>query len=140
MGGLASPHPILGASGARHSAGAVLGRGCLCPCCAMTRAHGARDSAGAVHSSSCGAHRGVVHNPFGWLYHRCHYYCRDFVLFVGRLLALRPFVLQRCLRCGIVWWWMFPGGAYDSVWDSVLPMTGNFPLFPVPVDVGCVAC
>ena len=35
---------------------------------------------------------------------------------------------------------VFPGGAYDSVWDSVLPMTGNFPLFPVPVDVGCVAC
>ena len=35
---------------------------------------------------------------------------------------------------------MFPGGAYDSVWDSVLPMTGNFPLFPVPVDVGCIAC
>ena len=37
-----------GASGARDSAGAVLGQGCPCPCCATTRAHGARDSAGAV--------------------------------------------------------------------------------------------
>ena len=33
-----------GASGARDSAGAVLGQGCPCPCCATTRAHGARDS------------------------------------------------------------------------------------------------
>ena len=25
-----------------------------------------------VDSSSCGAHCGVVHSPFEWLYHRCH--------------------------------------------------------------------
>ena len=37
-----------------------------------------------VHSSSCGAHRDVVHSPFEWLYHRCHCNCRGFVLFVGR--------------------------------------------------------
>ena len=79
-----------------------------CPCCATTRAHGARDSAGAVRSSSCGAHRGVVHSPFEWLYHRCHYNCRDLVLFVGRLLWLcGPFVLRECLRRDVVWWWTF---------------------------------
>ena len=38
-----------------------------------------------VHSSSCGAHLGVVHSPFGRLYHRCHCICRDRVLYVGRL-------------------------------------------------------
>ena len=38
-----------------------------------------------VHSSSCGAHLGVVHSPFGRLYHRCHCICRDHVLYVGRL-------------------------------------------------------
>ena len=42
-----------GASGARDSAGAVLGQGCPCPCCASTRAHGARDSAGAVLGQGC---------------------------------------------------------------------------------------
>ena len=42
-----------GASGARDSAGAVLGQGCPCPCCATTRAHGARDSAGAVFGQGC---------------------------------------------------------------------------------------
>ena len=32
-----------------------------------------------------------------------------------------------------------PDGAYDSVWDSVMPMTGIFlQLFPVPGVVGCV--
>ena len=114
VGDLASP-PHLGCLWCSTQCRRSSCRGCVCPCCATTRAHGARDSAGAAHSSSCGAHRGVVHSPFGWLHHRCHYYCRDFVLFVGRLLALRPFVLRGCLRCGIVWWWMFPGGAYDSV-------------------------
>ena len=39
-----------------------------------------------VHSSSCGAHRDVVHSPLDWLYHRCHCKCRDLV-FVGRLLT-----------------------------------------------------
>ena len=38
-----------------------------------------------VHSSSCGAHCGVVHSPFEWLDHRCHCNCRDLVLFLGRL-------------------------------------------------------
>ena len=38
-----------------------------------------------VHSSICGAHRDVVHSPFGRLFHRCHCICRDHVLFVGRL-------------------------------------------------------
>ena len=71
-----------------------------------------------VHSSSCGAHR-VVHSPLDWLYHRCHCECRDLVLFVGRL--------RGCLRRDVVWWWFFtPGAAYDAVWDSVKPMTGNF--------------
>ena len=42
-----------GSSGARDSAGAVLGQGCPCPCCASTRAHGARDSAGAVLGQVC---------------------------------------------------------------------------------------
>ena len=32
-----------------------------------------------------------------------------------------------------------PGGAYGSVWDSVMPMTGIFlQLFPVPGGRGCV--
>ena len=70
-----------------------------------------------VHSSSCGVHRDVVHSPFGWLDHRCHCYCRFLVLFVGSLL-------RGCLRCDVVWWWFFtPDGSYDSVWDSVMPMT-----------------
>ena len=42
------------------------------------------------------------------------------VLFVGSLL-------RGCLRCDVVWWWFFtPDGSYDSVWDSVMPMTGKF--------------
>ena len=74
---------------------------------------------------------------FWMVYHRCHYYCCDLVLFVGRLLWLcGPFVLRGCLRRGIVWWWMFPGGAYDSVWDSVLPMTGIFLYFQFQWTLG----
>ena len=71
--------------------------------------------------------RVVVHSPFEWLDHRCHCICRDSVLFVGR---------QPCLRgpmcCGSVCVAMScgggftPGGAYDSIWDSIMPMTGNF--------------
>ena len=61
-----------------------------------------------VHSSSCGAHRDVVHSPFGWLYHRCHYNCRGLVLFVGRLPWLcGPFLLRECLRRDVVWWCIF---------------------------------
>ena len=55
-----------------------------------------------VHSSSCGAHCGVVHSPFEWLDHRCHCNCRYLVLFVGRLPLLRG-----CLRRDVVWWWIF---------------------------------
>ena len=38
-----------------------------------------------------------------------------------------------------MWWWMFPGGAYDSVWDSVKPMTGKF-FFLFPVSRGRRVC
>ena len=33
-----------------------------------------------------------------------------------------------------------PDGAYDSVWDSVMPMTGKYSInyFQYQVDVGCV--
>ena len=58
-----------------------------------------------VHSSSCGTHRDVVHSPFDWLYHRCHCYCRDHVLFDGRLPWLcGPNVLRACLCRDVVWW------------------------------------
>ena len=77
-----------------------------------------------VHSSSCGAHLGVVHSPFGRLFHRCHCICRDHVLYVGRL----PWLCGP-LCCGGVCIAMSsggggftPDGAYDSVWDSVRPM------------------
>ena len=70
-----------------------------------------------VHSSSCGAHRDV-HSPLDWLYHRCHCKCRDFV-FVGRLRSVYV-----AMSCG--GGFFTPGAAYDSVWDSVKPMTGNF--------------
>ena len=43
------------------------------------------DSRPALYSSSCGAHLDVVHCPFGWFYHRCHYIFRDLALFVDRL-------------------------------------------------------
>ena len=42
-------------------------------------------------------------------------------------------VPRRSVRCDVVWWWFFsPGGAYDSVWDSVKPMDIPHQLFPVP--------
>ena len=50
------------------------------------------------------------------------------------------FVLLECLRRDVVWWWFFtPGGAYDSVWYSVRPMTGNYFLkyFQYQEVVGC---
>ena len=65
----------------------------------------------------------------------------SYVLFVGRLLWL-------CgpLCCGDVYvavscgGGFTPGGAYDSVWDSVKPMTGNFFFyyFQYQEFVGCV--
>ena len=47
--------------------------------------------------------------------------------------------LRECLRRDVVWWFT-PGGAYDSVWDSVKPMTGNylFNYFQYQEVVGCV--
>ena len=47
------PCATTGASGARDSAGAVLGQGCPCPCCDTTRAHGARDSADRSPIDKC---------------------------------------------------------------------------------------
>ena len=57
-----------------------------------------------------------------------HYYCCDLVLFVGRCLATGVFA-SRC-RLVVVF---SPGGAYDSVWDSVKPIAGNTLSF-----LGCV--
>ena len=95
-----------------------------------------------VHSSSCGAHRGVVHSPFEWLHHRRHCNCRDLVLFVGRLPWLcGPNVLWRCLRRDVVCGGGFTrDGAYDFVWDSVRLMTGKYTInyFQYQEDVGCV--
>ena len=42
---------------------------------------------------------------------------------------------EKCLGRDVVWWWFYSSGvAYDSVWDSVRPMTGKYllQLFPVP--------
>ena len=52
-----------------------------------------------------------------------------------------PFVLRECLRrCRVVV--VSPGGAYDSVWDSVLPISGNYALnyFQYQEDVSVSAC
>ena len=90
----------------------------------------------------CGAHRDVLHSPCEWFYHRCHCNCRDSVLFVGR----RPF-LRAPMCCGSVCVAMSygggffsPGGAYDSVWDSVKPIAGKYLInyFQHHEDVGCV--
>ena len=87
-----------------------------------------------VHSSSCGAHRDVVHSPFGWLYHRCHYNCRDLVLFVGTLFGFAAPLCcgSVCVAMSCGGGFFSPGGAYDSVWDSVKPMDIPHQLFPVP--------
>ena len=60
-----------------------------------------------IHSSSCGAHCGVVHSPFGRLYHRCHCNYRDTVLFVDRLPWFCGPVLRGCMRRDVVWWLVF---------------------------------
>ena len=64
------------------------------------------------------------------------------LLFVGRLPWLcGPFLLRECLRRDVVWWWFCsPDGAYDSVWDSVKPMTGKYTIyyFLYQEFVGCV--
>ena len=68
-------------------------------------------------------------SPFDRKHHRCHCSCRDFVLFVGRRPCCRSVYVA--MSCGGSF---IPGGAYDSVWDSVKPKTGKFVvhLFPVP--------
>ena len=89
-----------------------------------------------VHSSSCGAQCGVVHSPFEWLDHRYHCNCRYLVLFVGSLPCCGVFAS----RCRVVVVFFTPDGAYDSVWDSVKPMTGKYILnyFQYQEFVGCV--
>ena len=91
-----------------------------------------------VHSSSCGAHRDVVHSPFEWLYHRCHYNCRGFVLFVGRL----PCCGGVCVAMSCCGGFFTPDGAYDSVWDRVKPMTGNVSsiISSTKISLGVYAC
>ena len=91
-----------------------------------------------VHSSSYGALRDVVHSPSDWLCRRCHCSCRGFVLFVGRRPWLCGFSCESVcvsMSCG---GGFIADGTYDSVWDSVLPMTENSPLFPVPVVGLCL--
>ena len=59
----------------------------------------------------------------------------------GYSIVATATVVTSCLRRDVVWWWFFtPGGAYDSVWDSVRPMTGNylFNYFQYQEVVGCV--
>ena len=73
-----------------------------------------------VHSSSWGAQCGVVHSPFEWLDHRYHCNCRYLVLFVGSL----PCCGSVCVAMSCGGGFFTPDGAYDSVWDSVKPMTG----------------
>ena len=77
----------------------------------------------------------VVHSPFEWLDHRCHCNCRDIVLFVGRLPRCESVCVAMSCGGGFT-----PGGAYDSVWDSVKPMTGKYIVycFQYQEDVGCV--
>ena len=79
----------------------------------------------------------VVHSPFEWLDHRCHCNCRDLVLFVGRL----PRCGGVCVAMSCGGGFFTPYGAYDSVWDSVKPMTGKFIFnyFQYQEVVGC-AC
>ena len=76
----------------------------------------------------------VVHSPFEWLDHRCHCNCRDLVLFVGRLPCCGGVSVAMSFGGGFT-----PGGCYDSVWDSVKPMTGKFIVycFQYQEDVGC---
>ena len=89
-----------------------------------------------VHSSSCGAQLGVVHSPFEWLDHRCHCICRDLVLFVGRL----PCYGGVCVAMSSGGGDFTPDGAYDSVWNSVRPMSGKsfINYFQYQEVVGCV--
>ena len=42
--------------------------------------------------------------------------------------------LRECLRRDVVWCCFTPGGAYDSVWDSVRYLPRQLQLFPVQVE------
>ena len=77
----------------------------------------------------------VVHSPFEWLDHRCHCSCRSLVLFVGSLPRCESVCVA--MSCGVVF---TPGGASDSVWGSVKPMTGKYIVycFQYQEDVRCV--
>ena len=59
-----------------------------------------------------------------------------FVLFVDRL----PCYGGVCVAMSCGGWFLSPVGTYDSVWDSVKPVTGNyfFYYFQYPVFVVCV--
>ena len=79
---------------------------------------------------------GVVHSPFEWLDHRCHCNCRVLVLFVDRL----PCCGGVCVAMLYGGWFLTPDGTYDSVWDSVKPLTGNYFInyFQYQEFVGCI--
>ena len=90
-----------------------------------------------VHSSSCGAHRGVFHSPL-------------FSSFVAT--AIRVTSCSSSADCLLSGPWccecvcvamscgrgFTPGGAYDSIWDSVMPLTGNFIYFQYQAFFGYV--
>ena len=86
-----------------------------------------------VHCSSCGAHVLVVHIPFEWFYHRCHCNSRD-------PDSAAPMCCRSvCVAMSCGGGFYTPDGAYDSVWDSVRPLTGKYTqLFLVPRGCGCV--
>ena len=88
-----------------------------------------------VSTAPVAAHRDVVHSPFECFYHRCHCYCRGFVL------SSADSLLRGCLRRDVVWWWIFLSWwCFDSIWDSVKPIAGNylFYYFQYFQFVGCI--
>ena len=77
-----------------------------------------------------------------FFYFRCHCNWCDLVLFVGRLLAQWPLgaasvSASRCRVVVVLLLVVFT----DSIWDSVMPMTGNF-LFisSIKLSSGMYAC
>ena len=79
-----------------------------------------------VHSSVCGAHRDVVHCPI---------VASAFVVTPYSSSADSPVSAAPCAagvfasRCRVVGGFFSPGGAYDSVWDSVKPISGNYTFY-----------
>ena len=103
VGGLASPHPILGASGARDSAGAVLGHGC--PCRVVLRhVPMVLETVQAQFTAPVAEPTVVSFTVPLFLYYRCHCNWCDLVLFVGRLLWLSGPCAARVFasRCRVV--------------------------------------